>query len=66
MHKKYIDPGEQYSRFIDNDGCITIIKKTLGAAEGLLKDIKVNKRMSDDDSLVTAFNSFSSADTYKV
>lgn len=66
MHKRHIDPGEQYSRFVDNDGYITIIKKTFGAAEGLLKDIKVDKRMSDDDSFVTAFNSCSSADNYKV
>jgi hypothetical protein len=66
MHKKHFDSGGQYSRFVDNDGCITIIKKTLGTAEGLLKDIKIDKRMSDDDSLVTAFNSFSNADTYKV
>ena len=66
MHKKHIDSGAQYSRFVDNEGCITIIKKSFGAAEGQLKDIKIDKRISDDDSLVTAFNSCSNADTYKV
>lgn len=46
-----ISPGDEYISFVDNGGCITIIKKTSGAAKGILKGVKVDKRMSDESSL---------------
>ena len=66
MDKRYSDSGVEYSRFIDNDGYITIVKKTSGIAKGVLKGIKADKRMSDDASIVTAVSSCSSEDNYKV
>lgn len=45
-----IEPGDEYESFVDNDGHITIIKKVSGAAQGLLKSISVDHRVSDDNS----------------
>lgn len=45
-----INPGDEYESFVDNDGHITIIKKTMGAAFGFLKGAKVDRLVSDDDS----------------
>ncbi|BCD98864.1 AbrB/MazE/SpoVT family DNA-binding domain-containing protein [Marinagarivorans cellulosilyticus] len=46
-----IEPGDDYSSYVDNEGHITIIKKVAGAAKGLLSDIDVNRKYSDEDSL---------------
>jgi bifunctional DNA-binding transcriptional regulator/antitoxin component of YhaV-PrlF toxin-antitoxin module len=50
-----INPGDEYESYVDNDGHITIIKKTLGAAKGALKGIKVDRRISDETSLRSHF-----------
>ncbi len=55
--KADINPGDEYDSFVDNLGHITIIKKTSGAASGLLEDVKVDKRYSDEASLHTAISS---------
>jgi bifunctional DNA-binding transcriptional regulator/antitoxin component of YhaV-PrlF toxin-antitoxin module len=52
-----IKPGDEYVSFVDNLGHITIIKKISGAASGLLKDIKIDKRLSDESSLHSAISS---------
>ncbi len=52
-----INPGDEYVSFVDNLGHITIIKKTSGAARGLLKGIKIDKRVSDESSLQSALSS---------
>ncbi len=46
-----IEPGDQYESYVDNDGHITIIKQVPGAAAGILKGRKANKRYSEEDSL---------------
>lgn len=46
-----IEPGDEYVSYVDNEGHITIIKKVAGSAKGLLKDIKIDHKMSDDASL---------------
>jgi len=46
----HIDPGDEIETFIYN-GQITIIKKTKGAAQGLLSSVKTDKRISDESSL---------------
>ncbi len=53
----HIAPGDEYNSYVDNHGHITIIKKTLRSAKGLLKDLKVNKQISDEDSLQSAITS---------
>jgi bifunctional DNA-binding transcriptional regulator/antitoxin component of YhaV-PrlF toxin-antitoxin module len=52
-----INPGDEYVSFVDNLGHISIIKKIPGAASGLLKDIKIDKRLSDETSLHSAITS---------
>ena len=52
----HIKPGDEYNSYVDNYGNITIIKKSAGAAKGLLKGIKADKRMSDETSLQSAIN----------
>jgi bifunctional DNA-binding transcriptional regulator/antitoxin component of YhaV-PrlF toxin-antitoxin module len=45
-----IEPGDEYESFVDNDGHITIIKKTLGAAQAILKGIKADGLVSEEAS----------------
>ena len=52
----HIEPGDEYNSFVDNNGYITIVKKTPGAAKGILKGIKADKRLSDEASLQSAVN----------
>lgn len=52
-----IEPGDEYSSYVDNDGHITIVKKVAGAAKGLLKTVKIDKAISDNESLQSSLNS---------
>ena len=45
-----IEPCDEYDSYVDNDGHITIIKKVSGAARGILKGIRVDRQVSEDDS----------------
>lgn len=51
-----IEPGDHYQSFVDNEGHITIVKQVPGAAAGMLKSRKVNKRFSDEESLKSSLN----------
>jgi bifunctional DNA-binding transcriptional regulator/antitoxin component of YhaV-PrlF toxin-antitoxin module len=51
-----IHTGDEVDSFVDRQGVISIVKKTKGAASGFLKDIKVNKSISDDESLQSALD----------
>ena len=53
----HIEPGDEYNSYVDNNGFITIIKSTPGAAKGVLKGIKTDKRFSDEASLQSSLNS---------
>lgn len=44
-----IEPGDEYQSFIA-DGHITIIRKTPGAAKGILKHINGNASIADEES----------------
>ena len=50
-----ISPGDEYESYVDNNGHITIVRKAIGAAKGILKGIKVDKRLSDKASLHSNF-----------
>ncbi len=52
-----IEPGDEYSSFVDNEGHITIVRKVEGAAKGVLKGIKADKKYSDDESLQSSIAS---------
>jgi len=48
-----IEPGDEIEMFI-HDGMITIIKKEKGAAKGILRQIRTDKNLSDEQSLESA------------
>lgn len=48
-----IKPGDEYQSFVA-DGHITIIKKKLGAAQGILNHIVANASITDEESLQSA------------
>lgn len=49
-----IEPGDHYRSYVDNNGHITIIKLVPGAAAGILKGRKPNKRFNDEESLASS------------
>lgn len=48
-----IHPGDEVDTYIYN-GQITIVKKEIDAARGMLRHIKADKRFSDEQSLQSA------------
>lgn len=48
-----IEPGDEVESFVAN-GQLTIVKKLKGAARGLLKKVKANPALSDEESLESA------------
>lgn len=48
-----IEPGDEVESYIA-DGQLTIIKKIKGAAKGILKQVKGNSSMTDEESLQSA------------
>jgi len=48
-----IEPGDEVESFVAN-GQLTIVKKRKGAARGLLKKVKANPALSDEESLESA------------
>lgn len=53
----HIEPGDEYQSYLDNFGRITIVKKTSGAADGILSHIKADQRISDEASLLSGLSS---------
>jgi len=45
-----IEPGDEVQSFVA-DGHITLVKKTAGAARGILSHIRPDASMTDEDSL---------------
>ncbi|MEI6543110.1 MAG: AbrB/MazE/SpoVT family DNA-binding domain-containing protein [Methylococcales bacterium] len=45
-----IEPGDKVDMFVV-DGQLTLVKKTTGAAKGLLSHLNPNNSMTDDESL---------------
>jgi hypothetical protein len=48
-----IELGDEYQSFVNGKGSITIVKKTPGAAWGILKSLKADAQLSDEDSLLS-------------
>lgn len=53
----HLEPGDEYESFVDNHGRITIVKKQIGAAQGLLSGIRADKQVSDEASRQSGLNS---------
>ncbi len=51
-----IHSGDNVESFVDRQGVISIVKKSMGAASGILKGIKVNTDVNEYDSLQSAIN----------
>ena len=49
----HIEPGDEVETFVCNEQ-ITVVRKEPGAAKGILKHIKINKNLSDEQSLQSA------------
>jgi bifunctional DNA-binding transcriptional regulator/antitoxin component of YhaV-PrlF toxin-antitoxin module len=43
-----IELGDEYDSYVDKQGHITIVKKLMGAAKGILKEIVVDKSYDDE------------------
>lgn len=52
-----IQPGDEYESFVSRKGVISIVTKRMGAAKGLLENVGVNNRVSDEGSLESALHS---------
>ena len=50
-----VKPGDEVETFVV-DGQITVIKKVSGAAKGILKDVKPQCDISDDQSLESSIS----------
>ncbi len=48
-----IQPGDEVESFVA-DGQITIVKKSKGAAKGLLRNVQPDQTMTDQESLLSA------------
>ena len=46
-----IGPGDEYVSYVDNLGRITVIKKHMGAARGVMAHIKADASVSEEESL---------------
>jgi bifunctional DNA-binding transcriptional regulator/antitoxin component of YhaV-PrlF toxin-antitoxin module len=51
-----IHTGDEVDSFVDRLGVISIVKKTKGVASGFLKGIKIDKSISDEESLQSALD----------
>ncbi len=51
-----IQIGDEIESYVDRQGVISIVKKSVGAAKGLLQDIPVHERLTDEESLHSALN----------
>lgn len=52
----HIDAGDEVESFVDRRGVISIVKKQLGAAKGLLRDIQVDTTINEQESLESALH----------
>ena len=50
-----INPGDEYQSYVA-DGHITIVKKQPGAAKGIIRHIKSDSSITDEESLHSSLN----------
>ena len=55
MQEVGIGPGDEYRSYVA-DGCITIVRKTPGAARGALRHIAGDPAVNDEESLRDALD----------
>ena len=52
----HINQGDEVESFVDRQGIISIVKKSMGAASGILSDIAVNVDITEEGSLQSSIN----------
>ena len=52
----HINQGDEVECFVDRQGIISIVKKSMGAASGILSDIAINTEITEEESLQSAIN----------
>lgn len=52
-----IEPGDEVSILVDRQGIISVVKKTVGSAKGILRGVRKFKNMSDENSLESVMQS---------
>lgn len=52
-----IHSGDHVESYVDRQGVISIVKKSKGAAFGILKGLKVNTAITEEESLQSAVQS---------
>ena len=52
----HINAGDDIESFVDRQGVISIVKKQPGKAKGLLKGIKANINVTEEESLESAIS----------
>jgi bifunctional DNA-binding transcriptional regulator/antitoxin component of YhaV-PrlF toxin-antitoxin module len=51
-----IEPGDNVSILADRQGIISIVKKTVGASKGILKNVQKINNVSDEKSVESVMN----------
>ncbi|WP_323816472.1 AbrB/MazE/SpoVT family DNA-binding domain-containing protein [Cellvibrio sp. NN19] len=52
-----IEPGDEVSILVDRQGIISVVKKTVGSAKGILRGVRKFNNMSDENSLESVMQS---------
>lgn len=53
----HINVGDEVECYVDREGIISVVRKTPGAAEGVLSHIQPKENMSDEESMRSALGS---------
>ena len=52
----HINQGDEVESFVDRLGIISIVKKSMGAASGILSGIAINDDITEEESLQSSIN----------
>jgi len=52
----HINQGDEVESFVDRQGIISIVKKSMGAASGILSGISINVDITEEESLKSSVN----------
>jgi len=52
----HINKGDEVESFVDRQGIISIVKKSMGAASGILSGIAIHADITEEESLQSSIN----------
>ncbi|UAA39549.1 AbrB/MazE/SpoVT family DNA-binding domain-containing protein [Paraneptunicella aestuarii] len=53
----HINVGDEVECYVDREGVISVVRKSAGAAKGVLSHIQVKENMTDEESMRSALGS---------